>query len=56
MTRWKITIKMGHGKVFTVVLFFENQLLKLCAINKIEKSELIHPVIDKLLLGLDKQI
>ena len=29
---------------------------KLCAINKIENSEMIHPVIDKLLLGADKQV
>lgn len=29
---------------------------KLCAINKIENSEMIHPVIDKLLSAPDKQI
>ena len=29
---------------------------KLCAINKIESIEMIHPVIDKLLLGPDKSI
>ena len=29
---------------------------KLCAINKIEKTEMIHPIIDKLLLGADKSI
>ena len=29
---------------------------KLCAINKIEKTEMIHPVIDNLLLGADKKI
>lgn len=29
---------------------------KLCAINKIENTAMIHPVIDKLLLALDKQI
>ena len=29
---------------------------KLCAINKIENTEMIHPVIDKLLLAPDKQI
>ena len=29
---------------------------KLCAINKIENVEIIHPVIDKLLLGEDKTI
>ena len=29
---------------------------KLCAINKIENTEMIHPVIDKLLLGTDKVI
>ena len=29
---------------------------KLCAINKIEDTEMIHPVIDKLLLGADKQV
>ena len=29
---------------------------KLCAINKIENTEMIHPVIDKLLLGADKVI
>ena len=27
---------------------------KLCAINKIENTEMIRPVIDKLLLGADK--
>ena len=29
---------------------------KLCAINKIENSKLLHPVIDKLLLGEDKEV
>ena len=29
---------------------------KLCAINKIENIEMIHPVIDKLLLGTDKSV
>lgn len=29
---------------------------KLCAINKIENNEMIHPVIDRLLLGVDKKI
>jgi len=29
---------------------------KLCAINKLVKTEMIHPVIDKLLLGADKVI
>ena len=29
---------------------------KLCAINKIENTEMIHPLIDKLLLGADKVI
>lgn len=29
---------------------------KLCAINKIENNEMIHPVIDSLLLGTDKTI
>ena len=29
---------------------------KLCAINKIENTVMIHPVIDKLLLAPDKQI
>ncbi len=29
---------------------------KLCAINKIENTAMIHPVIDKLLLGADKMI
>ena len=29
---------------------------KLCAINKIENIVMIHPVIDKLLLGIDKDI
>ena len=29
---------------------------KLCAINKIENTEMIHPVIDKLLLGIDKNV
>ena len=29
---------------------------KLCAINKIENTEMIHPVIDKLLIGTDKVI
>lgn len=29
---------------------------KLCAINKIENTEMIHPVVDKLLLGADKVI
>ena len=29
---------------------------KLCAINKMENNKIIHPVIDKLLLGEDKQI
>ena len=29
---------------------------KLCAINKIENNEMIHPVIDKLLTGEDKEI
>ena len=29
---------------------------KLCAINKIENTEMIHPVIDNLLLGADKVI
>ena len=29
---------------------------KLCAINKIENTEMIHPVIDSLLLGVDRVI
>ena len=29
---------------------------KLCAINKIENNEMIHPVMDRLLLGVDKKI
>ena len=29
---------------------------KLCAINKIENNEMIHPVMDRLLLGADKKI
>ena len=29
---------------------------KLCAINKIDNTMMIHPVIDKLLLGTDKVI
>jgi len=29
---------------------------KLCAMNKIENTEMLRPVIDKLLLGLDKVI
>ena len=29
---------------------------KLCAINKIENTEMIHSVIDKLLMGEDKKI
>ncbi len=29
---------------------------KLCAINKIENTTMIHPVIDNLLLGADKKI
>ena len=29
---------------------------KLCAINKIENTEMIRPVIDKLLLGIDKSV
>ena len=29
---------------------------KLCAINKIVNTEMIHSVIDKLLLGTDKEI
>lgn len=29
---------------------------KVCAINKLENSEVVHPVIDKLLLGPDKEI
>ena len=29
---------------------------KVCAINKLENSEVVHPVIDKLLLGPEKEI
>jgi hypothetical protein len=29
---------------------------KLCAINRLENTALLHPVIDKLLLGSDKAI